>query len=343
MIASGWACMAKQRGKASKRALRRRGRPLGASPGCGAALYAAVTSCMVLAACRKASPADWAAVCTEPPAPLELTLEAAVPIEPGDAGLPFDTSGLLLEGDQLLAVSDKHDDTVFALHVEATVARARPLVRFTVPGGYRLDLEGLTRGADGSLLLVSEAQKQLYRVTAAGEFVGSLGALEPMLSRAGLCEVFNAGLEGAARLPDGRLLIVAERAPRGLIELAGDSPSGARAWTMAEARCPARAPRNDDFADVTTFEGAVYVLERNAHLVVRIEQRGDGWVEREAWSYAQAENDPRFRYVDRTYGLAEGLAVDREHVYVALDNNAQARSADPKDQRPLLMIFRRPS
>jgi len=60
------------------------------------------------------------------------------------------------------------------------------------------------------------------------------------------------------------------------------------------------------------------------------------------WSYARTENDPRYRYRDRAFGLAEGLALDEQHVYIVLDNNDEPRLNSENDRRGLLFVFKRP-
>jgi hypothetical protein len=42
------------------------------------------------------------------------------------------------------------------------------------------------------------------------------------------------------------------------------------------------------------------------------------------------------------YGRAEGLAVDKDHFYVILDNNNDPKINDPNNRLPLLFIFERP-
>jgi hypothetical protein len=101
---------------------------------------------------------------------------------------------------------------------------------------------------------------------------------------------------------------------------------------------------------------AVYALVRNSHLIVRLERRGasspvatlpeptaTGWVEGGAFSYAQAENDPRYGYESHKYGLAEGLAITAREVFVVLDNNGLARASSSTDHRALLFVFERPA
>jgi hypothetical protein len=150
-------------------------------------------------------------------------------------------------------------------------------------------------------------------------------------------------VEGIARLPNGGLLIAAEREPRGLIELPADFTLGAaRVWVMPGGAYPLPRQRPADFTDLAVVGGQVLALVRNAHLVVQLTRTSGGWQEGPAWSYAAAENDPRWRYADAKFGLGEGLAVNEAEVFVVLDNNEQPRAAAPADRRALLFRFRRP-
>jgi uncharacterized protein YjiK len=292
--------------------------------------------------CRNPAPAlaDLIARCDDGAVPAELVLERALAID-GPADL--EPSGLVSVDGKLFAVSDKHDDTLFELELAADRARAIPALRFEAPRGARLDLEGLARDADGAFLLASEGRYQILRVTPAGKAEPVCTSLEAFGESVGLFARFNAGIEGVVRLPDGGLLVAAEREPRGLIELPGPGVlDGARAWPMPGSRCPAGAARGNDFSDLAILAGDVYALARNAHLVVRLERAANRWLERGAWSYALTENDPRYAYRDRTFGIAEGLALDADRVFLVTDNNQQARAQDSADRRAQLFVFRRP-
>jgi hypothetical protein len=274
--------------------------------------------------------------------PIELGLERALPIDISD---DFQPSGLALREGRLLTVSDKHDDGVFEIVPGDSSARLLPFVRFAAPPDepLPLDFEGLAVDRDGALLLASEMRFRVLRVEVSGSAQWITPHLETVGHRIGLFQKDNACLEGVARLPNGRLLVAAEREPRGLIEL-GDAPDVSRsfAWAMPDSLYPVPKGRKPDFADLTVADGQVYALERNSHLVVRLARTDEGWEEREAWSYAAAENDPRFIYREATYGLAEGIAIDRDHVFLVTDNNRLGRAADPGDRRPLLFILARP-
>ena len=302
---------------------------------------------LLVVSCKSSAPRVLDATLASPPPPVELRLERAIRIEIID---DFQPSGLLLQGDHLLTVSDKHDHDVFEIVQGQPNATLRTFVSFSpqTEGSLECDFEGIARDVDGAFLLASEAELRVLRVESTGRVSWITPSLATVGRGAGLFQKRNAGLEGIARLPDGRLLLAAERAPRGLVELpakrnAVETSSDTRVWAMPDGIYPVAPGRECDFADLATADGEVYALERNSHLVVRLERTTDRWEEREAWSYARTENDARFSYRDSRYGVAEGLAIDRDHVYIVTDNNRLPRTADPDDHRPQLFVFARPA
>lgn len=268
----------------------------------------------------------------------ELRLERALPIE-GANGL--EPSGLLMSHGKLLMVSDKHDSAIFVLTLGRDVARAAPFVTIAPPDAEpgALDFEGIAEGANGTFLLASESRYRVLEVAVSGQSRWLTPSLRERGERAGLFRKPNAGLEGIA-LRDGSLLLAAEREPRGLLE----SDAALERWSafaMPGSACPAPHDRPNDFADLSVEGERTFALARNAHLVLELGRRGRSWQEIAASSYARTENDGRFAYDDRRFGLAEGLSFDAAHIYVALDNNGDARAADSSDRRPLLFIFER--
>ena len=86
----------------------------------------------------------------------------------------------------------------------------------------------------------------------------------------------------------------------------------------------------------------LYVLERNAYLICHLVRKDERFEEGEGWSYKHVVTRPDYKYVDMRYGKAEGLCMDKNFVYVILDNNGRSRYGKPKDKRPLLLILFRP-
>jgi hypothetical protein len=300
------------------------------------------------------APTPEIAAAASPPGIPELVLTAALPLAvEGD----FEPSALLLHEGRLLTVSDKHDDTIYAIERGAAAATLRPFVRFEPPMEEppELDLEGLSAAPDGGWWLASESQLRVLHVQAAdagngldGPLRGRARWLTPSLRAVGAAKgcfhVPNAGFEGIALSSPERLLLAVEREPRALLELGvGGAASAPDVQLMPATTYPAEPGRQEDFADLTRFGGLLYALVRNAHLVVRLERDPDGgWREGRAFSFRNAENDPRYRYGNRKYGMAEGLAMTEREVFVVLDNNGQAREADEGDRRPILFVFERP-
>jgi hypothetical protein len=285
-------------------------------------------------------------------------LERALPIAITD---DFQPSGLALLDGRLLTVSDRHDDAVYEIvpgpDVDSDLATLRLFLRLRPPGnGPRpTDLEGVALdagggGSTGALLLASEGRSRVLHASANGSTAWITPALEEIGRPLGMLRINNAGLEGIARLPSGRILVAAERDVRGLIEL----PAGGlrdehdraqvdvQAWAMPDSICTPPPGRVNDFADLAVWNGQVFALERNCHVVMRIERAATAWVERGGWSYARTENDPRFAYHDRRFGVAEGLAIDEQHVYIVMDNNHDYLAADGNDRRPRLFVFHHP-
>jgi Esterase-like activity of phytase len=292
-----------------------------------------------------------------PAEPVPLSLRAALPLVlEGDVDGDFQPSGLLLQNGRLLTVSDKHDRAIYVIEVDAGPVNVRPFLRFEPPVDERppLDYEGLSAAPGGGWLVVSETRHRVLHVEPAPDgrsAASSLGRarwLTPSLREAGRAsgclQVDNAGLEGVTVTASGQIVLVAERQERCLIEVgAVDEPAPPHFWPMPRSAYPYKAGRNQDYSDLTTLGDQLYGLARNVYLIVRLERTLDGYSEGRAFSYNSVENDPRYAYEDRTFGMGEGLAIGPREVFVVLDNNGQARAADSADHRPVLFIFERPS
>lgn len=272
---------------------------------------------------------------------VELKLTHALPIDRFDN---FQPSGLLWHDGKLLTVSDKHETEVFELVVEVERVMVQTYAHFALPRGVvELDLEGLCSDGTGGLLLASEAQVRVLRIARDSTLSWATPPLDRLGASVGLFALANAKLEGIARLDDGRIILAAERSERGLLELPADADlSRAAAWSMPISAFSTPMGRTPDFSDLATHENELFALIRSAHLIVSLKRGATGWTEGEAWSFAATENDDRFGYLDRRYGVAEGLALDGNFVYLVFDNNGNGRSRAPEDVRPQLLVFERP-
>jgi len=273
---------------------------------------------------------------------VDLEPEAILPIE---ADIAVEPSGLCLRDEVLFSVSDDTDDTIFRIERDGAVARFLPAVRFEPPPGTPagpLDLEGIVAGPEGSFYLLSEGHARVLQVNPGGSSRWLTPSVEAAGKMAGLFTAPGGGCEGLAVLEHGRFLLLAERQPRGWLEVGSEGLERAGKLIRSNFSSHLALTRVPDATGADWHHGTLYMLFRNGDLVTTLEPTTEGWVEgRKGWSFAKILHDPRWRYQQRVFGNAEGLAVDAEHFYVIIDNNGDGHDRDPTDTRPTLLILKR--
>ena len=269
--------------------------------------------------------------------PLPLEAISVLPVEGPEFNQP---SGLFMHNGTLFTVSDKHDDTIFRIELREDAAVFVPHIRFDPPrpfGVFRLDLEGITRGEDGSFYLASEGAFAILKVSPDGSDVSWVTTnLRDVGASAGLFQTRGGYLEGITLMRPGRFLVAAERTPCGLIEV--DVAGEQRVVEIANHGS------TNSYTGLHREDENVYILRRGTATIRRTIRYLDVDSPSTIWSYAHIVNDPEYLYQHEQFGAktAEGLAMDRDRVYVILDNNNDARRMFPDDLRPLLLIMKRP-
>lgn len=290
--------------------------------------------CLILAGCYS-SPG--------PPGQV-VELEAAV-ILPIESALPIEPSGLCLRDGELFSVSDDTDDWIFQVLLEDGVARFEPFLHFTKPAGSEdalLDLEGIVAGPEGSFYLLSEAFARVLEVFPDGQSAWATVALDEAGRELGLFKVPNGGLEGFTAIAPDRFLLLAERQPRGWLEVTSEDVLQGGVMRKTRFWADLTVTRIPDFTGADFFQGTLFVLFRNGELVTTLERSEAGWEEGPtAWSFRSVLADDAIGYRDTLYGMAEGLAVDDDFIYVVMDNNGSPRRYSSTDVRPLLLILKR--
>ena len=269
--------------------------------------------------------------------PVILEAISVLPVEGPESNQP---SGLFVHNDTLYTVSDKHDDTIFRIELREDAAVFVPHIRFDAPvpfGVFGLDLEGITRDDDGSFYLASEGAFAILKVDADGKKASWVTtSLRKVGASAGLFQTRGGYLEGITLMGRDRFLITAERQPCGLIEV-----------DMAPVQ---RIVEIANHGSTNSYTGLhrevenVYILQRSTATIRRTIRYLDMDAPSTIWSFAHIVNDPEYLYQHEQFGAktAEGLAMDRDRVYVILDNNNDARRMYPSDHRPLLLVMKRP-
>ncbi|MXY97601.1 MAG: esterase-like activity of phytase family protein [Gemmatimonadetes bacterium] len=262
---------------------------------------------------------------------------SVLPVEGPESNQP---SGLFIHNDTLYTVSDKHDDTIFRIELREDAAVFVPHIRFEAPkpfGVFRLDLEGITRDDDGTFYLASEGAFAILKVDADGKQASWVTtSLRKVGASAGLFQTRGGYLEGITLMSRDRFLVTAEREPSGLIEV--DMAPVQRIVEIANHGS------KDSYTGLHREVENVYILQRSTATIRKTIRYLDVDSPSTIWSFTHIVNDPEYLYQHEQFGAktAEGLAMDRDRVYVILDNNNDARRMYPTDHRPLLLIMKRP-
>jgi uncharacterized protein YjiK len=273
-----------------------------------------------------------------------LNLVDALPIEGPEN---IEPSGLTIVNNTLFTISDEHDDTIFRIELRDESAVLFPHITFPVPESSSergMDFEGITSDADGNFYLLSESNFRILRVSANGDEISWITpSLRPYGDAIGLFQARNTYLESIAFVGGSQFIAGAERQPRGLLEInLNVTPPDVQAFRVDVTKAPVPQGRAIDFSGMFYENGTLYTLHRSAEVVNQLTFDGANFEEEDLWSFSDIVNSEDLRYSDREFGMAEGVSLDSEHVYVILDNNGIHRDGNPEDNRPWLLIMERP-
>lgn len=220
-----------------------------------------------------------------------------------------------------------------------------------------LDLEGLSVCGD-HLLAVSENQSAFFRIhPKTGKTTRHTLDLKPYLLQTAkrnrplpyLPRAYNAGFEGLVCVPSlQRLFVIQERSPRLILiaKLPKTWREGQRLTILDHFDLPrfslpqriGRYPCGPDFSGAAFSQGFLYVIYRNARLVLKVDPKTRKLSAARSYMHAI-----RGLYQRRKpFGLAEGIALSKDRLWLILDNNARARLRNLRDRRPVLLEFARP-
>lgn len=286
----------------------------------------------------------WASFAGAALAQQKLELEKALPL---DGPALVQPSGLAWDGKRLLMVCAVHDDDIYVVEPQGDKAAFKEAIHIRRPKdaeGMKLAWRGITAGPDGALYLASEQACRILRVEKNGDAEWTGPSLLEAGAEKGLFAGENSGIEGIVPMGKKKFLVAASREPRGLLDFDGSGKAPViTAWLMDKTRLRlGQGRRRPDFADLTGDQGRLWALCANSDAIAQVKWDGSEYAEGEYWTYSQVTEDPKYKYAGLRMGLARGLAMDGQSVYVALDNKGVGRQTDPSDKRPLLLIFKRP-
>lgn len=147
----------------------------------------------------------------------------------------------------------------------------------------------------------------------------------------------NASFEGVA--VGGNRLYVANERDKGriiVVDLAtlrviDDFTVGTKRWLTSDVH----------YSDLSWYDGALYALLREKQVVLRINPENHAVLAE--YDFSEIEESREFAYHTRAgTGVMEGLAVTKDAIWLATDNNGLSRKRYPQDARPTLFKCARP-
>ena len=99
--------------------------------------------------------------------------------------------------------------------------------------------------------------------------------------------------------------------------------------------------RDIHYSDLSWFNGVLFALLRESRCVLQIDPTTKQVLAE--FDYGEMERDPEVVYQNKySTSTMEGLAVDRDFIWLVTDNNGRGRAKYPEDTRPTLFKCKRP-
>ncbi len=222
---------------------------------------------------------------------------------------------------------------------------------------HYLDIEGIA-SCQKHLLLIAEQQRLLFRLDPKrktwtrhpiplSEY--SARSVRNHRPLPGFSRSANAGYEGiACDEKQKRLYLVQERQPR--VILVAELPTR---WVSMQPikivdhfdvfsqDLPYYQDGKEippDFAGAHVDQGMLYLLSRNEYAVLKVDPKRKQLLARVSYSHIE----PMLYETREPYGLAEGLVVHNDRIWLIFDNNGRPRKGRPTDRAPVLIEIQRP-
>jgi len=263
-------------------------------------------------------------------------------------GKPFEASGLLWTHDgQLLTV----DNSAVGLYRIQFCKGWHSLDLELLPGLFTqpqlasfqnqrigpYDCEGIAEDAEGRIYVCEEGNRWILRADLKAKTLERLKIdWEPVRKYFHTIDR-NASFEGIA-IGGGHLYVANERA-RGRIIVVD-----LKSWKVMDdfmVQPRGSKARDVDYSDLSWFDGALWVLLRESRCVLQVDPATHRVLAE--YDFRGVEDDPEYIYSKRfPTGVMEGLAVDRDSIWLVTDNNNMGRVRFPRDARPTLFRCLRP-
>jgi hypothetical protein len=261
-------------------------------------------------------------------------------------GKRFDASGLqILPDGSLITVGNTHGATPYRIDFlpDRREAKLVPVTDYfpsnavaeaTVGRQGALDCEGFALDSRERLYVCLERERWILRSDRAGHVERLPIDWKPVKKYFSAIDP-NASFEGIA-IGGNRLYVANERSSPVIIEVDLDSFKVKRDFVVYPSKSSLLGLH---YSDLCWFENHLWILCRQHYVVLEI----DPATHHVLAEYDYREIEDRLGYATGLpIGIMEGLAVERDYLWLVTDNNGDPRKGTRNDQRPTLIKCRRP-
>jgi hypothetical protein len=259
----------------------------------------------------------------------------------------FDASALLrLPDGSLLTVNDKalplyrvDPDTNGIAHI-TPIHHLFPLEKVRQAAQnprYAPDTEGIALDEMGRLYICTEGQRWIFRCESDGSNVVRLDIDWSPVKKWFNAADGNAAWEGIA-VGSGRLYLANERSVGRIVVVDLESLTVIDDFQVSPA---GKAARDVHYSDLCWWKGELWVLCRESRCVLRVNPKTHKVISEFDFESIELDRHNAF-LTPLPYGFMEGLSVDDQSIWLALDNNGLPRRSAPTDARGLLFRCFRP-
>lgn len=156
----------------------------------------------------------------------------------------------------------------------------------------------------------------------------------------------NAGFEGLTVDCKNKILYIAqERQPRAIIVVDLKTLTTLDIFDTPGVKVGKVSP---DYADLFFQNGYLYALERNFHRILKIDPSTKKVIANYSYGHTNSVHLKNIYDTNEPYGLAEGLTMSDELIYIGVDNNKNKMSATAQEKFGIsgnfssIMIYKRP-
>lgn len=248
----------------------------------------------------------------------------------------FDFSGLTCYNDEYLAIADKNwNQYAYKINIDSL----HWYLVDSIPLGLsnNTDLEGIDYCSQTGLYFIDERLNRAYLKDEADKshMIFNKGQL-----RDGLKWGTNSGLEGLALDCENHLLYLAkERDPRFIVTYDMKEQMITDIFDLPDSE--------SDISDLKFQNGFLYMLERNANYITKINAQTKQLIDRVSYRETCSHHEGKL-YSYSEYGMAEALVLTADEIWIGLDNNGLPFSEHARKtyglqgNQPLLIKFKRP-